>query len=771
LKRYLILLFAGTLPALSQSNSGELRLHVADPSGRAVQATIHLLSQANQYSADLQTDSGGNLDVARLPYGDYRLSIDHSGFGPFVQIVSIRSSIPIRRSVSLKLATLEQTVAVQAASTLIDVAQPGSVDQVGSSFIQHRLSSIPGRSLQDLVNSQPGWLYEGNAVLHPRGSEYQTQFVLDGIPLTDDRSPSFGPAIEADDVQSLSIYTAGIPAEYGRKMGGVIEVNTVQDAQPGFHGELAALGGSFGTGSAFASGQYTAGRNTLGGSASGSMTSHYLNPVVPQNFSNAGTLGDFSLRFERDLTSNDRFSATVRHELSRYDIPNEQVQQAAGQRQTADNIETIGLASYQHTFSPNTMAKLAGMVRDNANDFNSNPQSTPVEVFQHNRFREGYFKALIIADRGRSEWKAGIESDNTFLHENSSYVITDPTQFDDGSPLTFAFTAQRPDLEQSAFVQDLLHLGKWSINAGLRWDHYQLLLNKQQVEPRFAVSRYFSSANLILHFSYDRVFQTPSFENILLSSSTQVESLDPSTFLRLPVQPSVGDYFEGGLTQGLFGKAKLDINYFRRVVSNYADDDQIDNTTISFPIAFRKAIIYGAEGKLDLPDWKKFSGFASYSWEVGNAWNPVTGGLFLGDDATAAETQLSGHFPDSQDQRNTVRGRLRYQLHPRVWLAAGIQYDTGLPFEFDGDPSTVLAEYGQQVLNRINFDRGRIDPSFQVDASAGADLYNSEKVHVRLQADGENLNNILDVIDFGGLFSGNAIGPPRSYFLSLRTTF
>jgi hypothetical protein len=156
---------------------------------------------------------------------------------------------------------------------------------------------------------------------------------------------------------------------------------------------------------------------------------------------------------------------------------------------------------------------------------------------------------------------------------------------------------------------------------------------------------------------------------------------------------------------------------------------------------------------------------------VGNAWNPVTGGLFLGDDATAAETQLSGHFPDSQDQRNTVRGRVRYQLHPRFWLAGGIQYDTGLPFEFDGDPDTALAEYGQQVLNRINFDRGRIDPSFQVNASAGADLVRSEKVHVDLQADGENLNNVLDVIDFGGLFSGNAIGPPRSCLLRLTTTF
>jgi len=74
-------------------------------------------------------------------------------------------------------------------------------------------------------------------------------------------------------------------------------------------------------------------------------------------------------------------------------------------------------------------------------------------------------------------------------------------------------------------------------------------------------------------------------------------------------------------------------------------------------------------------------------------------------------------------------------------------------------------------LNRIDFDRGRIDPSFQVNASAGADLYSSERVHVRLQADGQNLNDVLDVIDFGGLFSGNAIGPPRSYLLRFTTTF
>jgi len=207
------------------------------------------------------------------------------------------------------------------------------------------------------------------------------------------------------------------------------------------------------------------------------------------------------------------------------------------------------------------------------------------------------------------------------------------------------------------------------------------------------------------------------------------------------------------------------------VVSNYADDSQIFNTTISFPISFRKAILYGAEGKVEVSDWHHFSGFGSYSYIVGNAWFPVTGGLFFGSDASQAASQLNGHFPDSQDQRNTVRGRVRYQITPRMWTAFGVQFDSGLPFDFDGDPATVLAQYGQQVLDRINFDRGRIDPAFQANASAGADLYKSDRVKMTLEADGQNLNNVLNVIDFGGLFSGNAIGPARSYFLRLNTRF
>ncbi len=771
MKRILVLFFSLALPIFAQANQGELRLKVTDPSGLGIRAVVQIVSEANQYTNTLTTNAEGNLVAQHLPYGVYDIEIRQPGFQEVTKTFEIRSSIPLRYAIQLKLSSIKQSVTVKAANTLLDPDQPGAVSQIGPSFLQHRLGSLPGRSIQDLVNSQPGWLYEGNAVLHPRGSEYQTQFVIDGIPLTDNRSPGLGPEIEADDVKSVSIYTAGIPAEYGRKMGGVIEINTLQDSQPGLHGQAVLSGGSFATAGAFAQAQYVWGKNTLGGSASGSRTDRYLNPVVPENYSNTGTLGDFAANYRRDLTPNDQLALMVRHDLARYDIPNELVQQAAGQRQNADNIETMGIASYQHIFSANALGDLRGMVRENARDFTSNPDSTPIEVFQHNWFREGYFKGSVTVNRGRNEWKAGLESDNAFLNENLSYIITDPSKFDPHTPIRFAFEGNRPDLEQSAFIQDLIRLHDWTINAGLRWDHYQLVLNQQAVEPRLAMSRYFPSAQLVLHFSYDRVFQTPSFENILLSSSTAVESIDPKNFLRLPVRPSQGDYYEGGLSKVFFKQIRLDADYFRRFVDNYADDDQIENTSISFPISFRKAIIYGLDGKLELPDWHNFSGYLSYSYEVGNAWFPVTGGLFLGGDASAAASQVTGHFPDSQDQRNTVRGRLRYQIAPRFWVAGGLQFDSGLPFDFDGDPATVLAEYGQQVLDRINFDRGRIYPAFQTNASAGATIYRSNRVNMRLQIDGQNLNNVLDVIDFGGLFSGNAIGPPRSFSLRLTTKF
>ena len=104
-------------------------------------------------------------------------------------------------------------------------------------------------------------------------------------------------------------------------------------------------------------------------------------------------------------------------------------------------------------------------------------------------------------------------------------------------------------------------------------------------------------------------------------------------------------------------------------------------------------------------------------------------------------------------------------------MALGGEYGSGLPVEFDGTQQLAVQQYGQAIVNRVNFDVGRVRPSLSIDASAGADLWKKDKLAMRLQADVQNINNRLNVIDFAGLFSGNAIGPSRSYNLRLTTNF
>jgi outer membrane receptor for Fe3+-dicitrate len=763
-----LLVFAPS--AWAQSNVGELRLKLTDPSGSAVKSSIELVCEANQFRQTYLTDSLGATTARRLAFGVYEIHVQQQGFAAFYQTVEIRSAVPEEFRISLSLASVNTSVTVKDSETLVDPHRTGSVNRIGAETIENRPTALPGRSVVDLVNSEPGWLYEGNAVLHPRGSEYQTQFVLDGVPLTDNRSPSFGTEIEADDVQSLSIYTSNIPAEYGRKLGGVIEVVTAKDPRLGFHGKAVFAGGSFATANAYLLGQYARQKDAISLTVDGARTDRFLNPPVVQNYSNHATTGDFSLRYDRDFTQSDRLGLVVRHGLSRFEVPNEQLQQAAGQRQDRSNLETMGILSYQHIFTPNMLGDVRLMMRDDSDTLSSNPSSTPIIAFQDRSFREEYFKGSVSAHHGRHEWKTGVEADFASIHENFRDMITDAAQFGPGTPASFRFAGNGRDLEQSAFVQDFIRLGKWTASAGLRWDHYQLLVNQNAVSPRLGIARYVPGADLVLHASYDRVFQTPAFENILLSSSAAVLSLDPNV-LRLPVEPSRGNYYEAGVTKGFAGRVKLDANYFRRSAGNFADDDQLLNTGVSFPIAFRKSSIYGAEAKLEIPRLGNLSGFVSYSYMVGSAYLPVTGGLFLGDDAASALSKTAGRFWDTQDQRNTARSRFRYVLTSRLWAALGAEYGSGLPVAFQGTAAQATAQYGPRIVDRVNFTRNRVRPSFSLDASLGAEMWKRDAVQVRFQADAANLNNRLNVIDFAGLFSGNAVAPRRSFAVRLETSF
>jgi len=757
---------------LAQLATGEVRLSVVDPSGLPLPCSGTLVSEATGIEREFVTNDSGSLTFQHLPFGIYRLAICHAGFTSSSALIEIRSGIPVEARVQLSIQPAATNIIVTDSQTLLDPHQTGIVYSVGGQQVREQQSSVPGRGVPDLVNMQPGWLFEANGVLHPRGSEYQTLFVVDGVPMDENRSPAFAPSLGAEDVQSMSVLTANYPAEYGRKLGGVVEVTTSRDIQPGFHGSAEFGGGSFGTETGFLSGVYGWSRSALAMSVDAERTDRYLDPPAVANFTNSAIIDGLNVAYDHDFSDSDRLHLYVRRTQTAFEVPNENLQQVAGQRQDRNSREDLGQAAWTHDISAELIFNLRAAVEDLSANLWSNGLSTPVIAFQQRGFRRTYLASNLAAHKGRHDIKIGADAYYAPVTEALQYQITNPFYFDPGTQPSFRFFDHALDHEQSLFAQDTMRLGNLTLSAGLRWDHYALLVKDNAWSPRFGAGWYWPSADIVFHFSYDRAFLTPALENLLLASSPQVDSLNPSV-LRLPVQASRGNFYEAGFTKGIAGKLRLDASAYRRTFISFADDDVFLNTGISFPIAFHNADIKGTDVKLDLPRWRGFSGFLSYSNMIGIAQLPVTGGLFLGSDAVGV-LGVRDKFPISQDQRNTARGRLRYQLHPRMWIAVAAEYGSGLPVDINTNQVNIpslVAQYGQTIIDQANFSRGRVRPNFSLDASLGAELWKREKQSLTIEVEGENLTDKVNLINFEGLFSGTAVAPPRSGSVRLRYSF
>lgn len=759
-------------PLQAERGLGELRLEVKDPSGAALQVTGALASQASQFQREFQTSTEGRYIAQDLPFGVYHLSLVHEGFTPISQLIEIRSSLPTIISVSLGVAPLSTQVSVSDSTTLVNPYLSSRIGFIGSQGISEQLSPQPGRDVGDLVNSQPGWVYENNGILHPRGSEYDVQFVVDGLPLTENRSPSFAPPFEPGDVESMRVLTAGYPAEYGRKLGGIVEITSPKDSPSGLHGMLDVEGGSFSTGSWHTGLMYASGANRYSASANGFYTDRYLDPPVVENFTNRSNQGGFSASYERDLSPSDRLRFTATHDVVRFLTPGNLEQQAIGQRQDLRNEETGGQVQYQHVISSNLLLSLQGSVRDASFEVSSNAVSTPLIVSQDRGYREGYVRADLAGHKGRHDWKVGVDSIFSRVHEGLNYQITDPSEFEPGTLQQFQFAEQRWDREPSAWAQDQIRWGNWNVAAGLRFDHYGFVVQRSAWSPRVSLSRYLPSLNMLIHASYDRIFQTPPMENLLLSSSPDLNTVAPNV-LRIPVEPARANYFEVGTTNSLFGKLRLDLNVFRRNAHNLTDDDTLLNTGVSFPITFTTGRIIGEEVRIEVPKWGRFSGFLSYSNQSATAWGPITGGLFLGQEANEGLVDTS-KFAVGSDQRNTLRTRVRVQTSRRLWFAFGASYGSGLPVEIESDGidiNALLEQYGPHVVEQVNFNRGRVRPNYSLDAAAGFDLYHKDRRRASMETQFTNLTDHVNVVNFASLLSGTGIAAPRSASVRLRLAF
>jgi hypothetical protein len=761
----------GASTAVAQVERGEIRVAVTDATGLPIDATGTLTSEAPQMRRRFAVDITGQFTLQDLPFGVYRLIVERPGFEPYSGVIDVRSAVPRTLSIQLALAAVATDVTVTTEPPLVDTARAGVTFSIGAPQIQEALPAVPGRRVLELVDAQPGWLMEANGVLHPRGSEYQTLFVIDGVPMDENRSPAFAPDLQEGELQGMSVLTGNFPAEYGRKLGGVVEVTTGRDIEQGVHGMLDAGAGSFGTASAGASARYGWARRAVSVAASGATTDRYLDPPTLDNFSNEGTLRGISAAYDDQLSDVDRVRVTWHRRSTSFLVPNELEQEEAGQRQERDGLEHLVQGRWMRLIGSRFMFNARGMAEQIESTLASNPQSTPIVVSQDRALTRRYGSASLAADFGAHQVKLGGDVIAAPVREALAYTLTDPSAFEEGTAPVFDFSERRTSHEQSLFVQDTMRAGSFTVSAGLRWDRYDFVVKDTAFSPRLGVAWALPSRDLVFRASYDRAFQTPAVENLLLASARETEEANDTT-VRLPVLASRGDFVEAGVTAGVGGRLRLDVTGYDRSASQFADDDVFLNTGVSFPVAFESARIRGVDSKLTLLPVRRISGFLSYSLLKGTARLPVVGGLFVGDEALE-ELEAEGEVPITQDQRHTVRAQLRVTPAERAWFAATARYGSGLPVELEGDidGDDLAQQFGDEVLRRVDLERGRVRPNVSLDIGAGIGVWQRGARRLTLRVEAANVTNRLNVINFAGLFSGTALAAPRSANVRLQYEF
>ncbi len=740
---------------------GEVRIAVTDPDGQSVAgALVRLAARNPEFAASTKTGALGLARFSRLPLGRYRLNVTRDGFETWTGQIDVRSAVPREIAVQLQVGAIRTQMTVSGAAPLLDRAQPLLVMHANRSQLEETAGSTLDRALVDVITTMPGWLLESGAVLHPRGSEYDTQYVIDGMPLYDNRSIAFAPAFENEEFEQINVITAGIPAEYGRRLGGVIALDTRRQGTLGHATEASYQRGSYSTLAGEAAHSFRTATTAASLRTHGGWTDRYLDPPSLDNFTNRASAAGVDSRLDRHLTPAGRLNLYFRSNRTNFLVPNDPTQQEAGQRQDRRSAETAGQVHYQHTFSPGAIGSVRAMVRDISARLWSNPLATPVHIDQDRGFREAAIIASSSLEREYHSIKFGGDFRSASIHE----------QFDLARDIDFR--GRRRSSASSAFVQDYVRWGAFAANIGLRVDRYSLFETENAASPRLAASYFLPKANLLLRASYDRVFQPAPIENLLFSTaaaSLDIEGVEGA----LAVPASRGNFFEVGFRKPLGNVLRFDASHYWRRFRNYSDDDVFFNTGIGFPISFDRAEVRGTELRLDMPRRRGVSAFASYSNMIGHATSPVTGGLFIEGGEALQLRDLARRFPITQDQRNTFAGQLRVQPHPRFWLSTAARYGSGLPFESDDDADTGGGEdeFPQQLLHRVDFSRGRLRPNFSLNLSAGVRVMEAEGATVSMQFDVRNLTDRLNLINFSGVFSGTAIAPGRQASFQLRARF
>lgn len=774
--------------ATAQTRVGTVQGTVKDPNGALVAgATVTLRQSVTGYEQKAQTDTQGAFRLVNVPYSNYVVRVEAQGFQAVEQQVDLHSSVPY--DLDLKLIVGETAAIVNVTgdgAALVEPDKTASDTDISQNLIERQAGAAPSRGIEAIIASAPGIATDDNGRLHPRGSESQVQYVVDGVPITDNLSAIFSTSLDARTLRTAEVLTGGIPAEFGDKLAGVVNVNTRSGLEQPTQGGINISGGSFSTGEVSADFSTRTKRFGFLTNLSATSSQRLLDPPTIDNFHNFGRTAKGFFRLDYQFDEKNSLRGTFLFGGTNFQVPNRLEQELAGQDQRQRLRDNAQFISFQHIFSNDTLGQFSFFNRYSAARLTSNPASTPVVAFQNRSLQNTGGLAAISMMRGRHNIKFGGQFTLTPVRESFSFYPTKPfEEFIDehGNPVAnpvnnftaanpFIFNGRRTGRTLSAYVQDhFAVLPNLTLDVGIRFDSYRLVIKDNGFSPRLGLAYFIPRTQTTLRASYNRFFQPPPAENLLLASSREAAALSPVAVLQgqsgiRPILPDKENVFEVGAQQQLTKYFRLNLTAYQKRIENFGDKDQFFDTGVIFPISISEGRVTGEELRLETADIRGLRGFLSYSNARAYGVTPINGGLFLGE-AVETLNQPGLKFANDHDQRNSAQFQVYYNNSPTgIYLIFGGRYDSGYPTEVG--PGTSLADFVAQgfdprLYKEIDFQRGRVRPRTILNFSVGADLLRRERTTFNVQFDIQNLTNNLFLYNFESVFSGTHIGYPRLF--------
>ena len=327
-------LLVGSLTAAAQLQSGTVTGTITDQTGAVLPGVnVTLENRISAHVSVTTSNDRGEFVINNVPFDSYTLRLEARGFLTVARAVSVRSSIPVRVSISLAVTGTRESLTVEAREGLVEADSSGTETEVPEDLIRHSPGLIANHQLQSLVTTTPGWLTEDNGLSHIRGVDDGILYVVDGIPRPDRLDALFASPPDTELLKSMDVITGNLPPEFGERSGAVVVVQPRSGLDTPLTGSFTAGQGNFNASELAAT--VGGGTKTIGAflATSVSRSARFLDPVDPRNFHDDGGAVGLFLRGDWYPTAKDTLLFSGGTDGSDFQVPNTLDQQVAGQRE------------------------------------------------------------------------------------------------------------------------------------------------------------------------------------------------------------------------------------------------------------------------------------------------------------------------------------------------------------------------------------------------------------------------------------------------------